>query len=167
MLFASQTSINTARTDNGQFQVLCKTARRPSLSALPLFSQQTPTEPQTVQVMAMSCPENVKFCDLSDVLLSACEHKALVWKVHARLRLLRLVIERLPQHFTPYKAAPKYQLTYYVEKLECGHERLYFPQAGPLAKRRHCGVCAAAASLPPKKPCSEIVTEARHAAKRS
>lgn len=113
--------------------------------------QLPPTPSQTVQVVAMSCPESV-------TLQTPAAHAALVSSIVPRLRMLRAVIERLPQHFTPYKTAPKYRLTYYIEKLECGHERMYFPQAGPMAKRRHCCVCASASSLPLKKP-SASVTE--------
>jgi len=84
------------------------------------------------------------------------EHAALVRKVHGKLRLLRIVRERIPVTFTPHLHVPMYRLTYYIETLECGHKTIYFPQCGPPTKRRHCGVCALAASLPEKKPAVSV-----------
>lgn len=91
-----------------------------------------------------------------ELSLPAVDHAALAQKVTARLRLLRLVLERKPKHFTPYKSEPAYKLTYYLETLECGHQQFYFPQAGPMTKRRHCAKCAFAASLPEKKPAVSV-----------
>ena len=97
---------------------------------------------------------------LTDIRPDPVEHAALVRKVHGKLRLLRIVRERIPVTFTPHAHVPMYRLTYYIEKLECGHETIYFPQCGPPTKRRHCGVCALAASLPEKKPAVSVgVTE--------
>ena len=94
--------------------------------------------------------------DFLGLSIAPADHAALVQKVHARARMLRLVLERIPKKFAPYKQEPSYRLTYYTEKLECGHERFYFPQAGPMTKRRHCGVCALARSLPEKKPAASV-----------
>jgi len=43
---------------------------------------------------------------------------------------------------TTYTHVPSYKLTYYVERLSCGHEQFYYPQAGPMSRRRHCAECA-------------------------
>jgi len=94
--------------------------------------------------------------DFLGLSIAPADHAALVRKVHGSARMLRLVLERIPKHFTPYKQEPSYRLTYYTEKLECGHERFYFPQAGPMTKRRHCAVCALARSLPEKKPAASV-----------
>ena len=106
-------------------------------------------------------PENVtSLGHLTDIRPDPVEHAALVRKVHGKLRLLRIVRERIPVTFTPHAHVPMYRLTYYIEKLECGHETIYFPQCGPPTKRRNCGVCALAASLPEKKPAVSVgVTE--------
>jgi len=84
------------------------------------------------------------------------EQNAALKVVRARLRLLQLVVERIPHHFVPYQTAPFYRLTYYTEKLECGHTTLYFPQCGPPTKRRNCPTCALKASLPEKKPSGSV-----------
>lgn len=107
-------------------------------------------------------PENVvtkseQPADFTNLYLAPEQHAELVRKVHGSLRMLRLVLERIPKHFTPYRQEPGYKLTYYVERLECGHERMYFPQAGPMTRRRHCASCALAASLPEKKPSSSVL----------
>jgi hypothetical protein len=93
---------------------------------------------------------------LTDIRPDPVEHAALVRKVHGKLRLLRLVVERLPQNFTPYAHVPEYRLTYYIETLECGHKVVSYPQCGPPTKRRNCGACALAASLPEKKPAVSV-----------
>lgn len=60
-----------------------------------------------------------------------------------RLRFLRAVLERRPVSFCPHAHIPEYRLTFYVERLACGHEIHTFPQADPLtAKRRVCQECA-------------------------
>ena len=84
------------------------------------------------------------------------EQNAALKVVRARLRLLRLVVERVPHHFVPFKTEPFYKLTYYTEKLECGHTTLYFPQCGLPTKRRNCPTCALKASLPAKKPSGSV-----------
>ena len=111
--------------------------------AAPLAPNQLHSEFVTAQNFTQISPDPV-------------EHAALLQKVHGKLRMLRLVIDRLPKHFTPFKTEPKYKLTYYVEKLECGHERFAFAHDST-AKRRHCGVCALAASLPEKKAVGSVV----------
>jgi hypothetical protein len=73
-----------------------------------------------------------------------------------------LVLERLPKRFIPYKNLPEYQLTYYIEKLACGHEHTHYPQSGPMAKRRHCGACAKLSGVTTSKPKRPIPIE-RHA----
>lgn len=103
-------------------------------------------------------PEIVTTQDLSGILPNPVDHASLRAGLVPRLRMLRAVVERLPRHFTPYKTAPQYKLTYYIEKLSCGHKRIYFPQTGPMAKRRHCAECSAVSSLPPRKS-PQVVTE--------
>jgi hypothetical protein len=98
--------------------------------------------------------------EFSNIRLEPEQHAALVQKVSARLRMLRLVVERLPKHFTPYRTEPDYKLTYYVEKLSCGHEHYYFPQAGPMTERRKCAQCALEATLPEKKPAVSVTLPA-------
>jgi hypothetical protein len=95
--------------------------------------------------------------------LSIGEHAALKSGLLPRLNMLRVVVERLPRHFTPYKHEPSYKLTYYVERLSCGHQRIYYPQAGPMSRRRFCSECAALA-LPPKKPVTSSPIEQERAA---
>ena len=104
---------------------------------------------------------------LTDIHPDPVEHAALVRKVHDRLRLLRLVRERIPVTFTPHAHVPMYRVTYYIEKLECGHETIYFPQCGPPTKKRNCGVCALAASLPEKKPAVSASADERILRSRS
>ncbi len=93
---------------------------------------------------------------------------AVIRNVTGQLRFLRLVQERIPKHFTPHKHVPEYRLTYYVEKLECGHERFAFSHDCS-AKRRHCGLCARAlaVSLPPKKPAVSVSLPADQEKKRA
>jgi hypothetical protein len=174
-----QSRINTAMSDNllptsGWFpvQVFCKTARGPSplspfvrahvtrlphpqKSARPMtadhFDESLPSESHSDFVTEKSFPA---------LTLNQPDHAALVRKVHGKLRLLMLVVERLPRDFTPYAHVPEYRLTYYIETLECGHKVVSYPQCGPPTKRRNCGVCALAASLPEKKPAVSVgVTE--------
>lgn len=120
--------------------------------------------PRPQKVFAMSpatthgCSETVTSFDSLTNITPTREQTVALKKVHDRLRLLRLVLERVPNQFTPHKAEPAYKLTYYTEKLECGHTTLYFPQCGPPTKRRHCPTCALRASLPEKKP-SQSATE--------
>ena len=169
-----ETRINTAMSDSilpasgwFQVQVFCKT--RPSALALRPFVRAHVTRPRpqksaramTADRFDKSLPpesrsDSVTVENFSDLALSLPDHAALVRKVHGKLRLLRLVVDRLPQNFTPYKHVPEYRLTYYIETLECGHKTIYFPQCGPPTKRRHCGVCALAASLPEKKPAVSV-----------
>lgn len=148
----------------------------PPALPLPQLLPSTRFDPQLLQVRAMTSspkassqlsPDFVMAENFTQLDTTLLDHAAVKSSVLPRLRMLRAVVERLPKHFTPYKHEPSYKLTYYVERLSCGHERIYYPQAGPMSKRRFCSDCAKSASLPPKKPCSEIVTEApRHAAKR-
>jgi len=101
-------------------------------------------------------PDSVKLQIFTEQALDSRDHAALVAAVLPRLRMLKLVVERLAKEFTPYKHEPSYKLTYYVERLSCGHEQHYFPQAGPMSRRRHCAECA---SLPPKKLPTSVTTE--------
>jgi len=96
--------------------------------------------------------------ELTNLTLDSVQHRALVEKVLPRLRTLRAVLERLPKTFTPYPHVPEYRLTYYVERLACGHERIYYPQAGPMTKRRLCPICTEAlqSALPQKKPVCSV-----------
>ena len=172
-----ETRINTAMSDSilpasgwFQVQVLCKSARGPSpLSLSPFVRAQVTRLPHPQKsARAMTAdrfdkslsPEShsdfVTEKSFFDLALSLPDHAALVRKVHGKLRLLRLVVERLPQNFTPYKHVPEYRLTYYIETLECGHKVVSYPQCGPPTKRRNCGVCALAASLPEKKPAVSV-----------
>lgn len=149
-------------SDNGRYQVLRET--RPLL-ALFSTSQQT-FDPKQLQVTPMASSVRSEFVttsDLSKLTVTQCDTSSLFAGLAPRLRMLRAVVERLPQHFTPYKTASQYRLTYYIEKLSCGHERLYFPQAGPMAKRRRCAECSAVSSLPPKKS-PQASTECEEAA---
>lgn len=108
-------------------------------------------------------PEFVTSKDSLQDSLSIGEHAALKSGLVPRLRMLRMVVERLPKHFIPYKQEPSYKLVYYVERLSCGHERTYYPQSGPMSRRRHCSECAVLA-LPPKKPVSSSQDEQEQAA---
>lgn len=112
---------------------------------------ETPIPPPEI-----SCSDSVTAQNFTQIAPDPEQHAALVQKVHGELRMLRLVIERLPKHFIPYQHWPQYKLTYYVEKLECGHEQFYFPQAGPMSKRRKCAQCAFEATLPEKKPAVSV-----------
>jgi len=172
-----QTRINTAMSDSivstsglFPFQVLCKTtpARGPSplspfvrahVTRLP--HPQKSARTMTADHFDESRPPGSRSDFVTDqnfreLSATSVDHAALVRKVHGKLRLLRLVVERLPQNFTPYAHVPEYRLTYYIETLECGHKVVSYPQCGPPTKRRHCGVCALARSLPEKKPAVSV-----------
>jgi hypothetical protein len=101
--------------------------------------------------------------NLSSIPIDPSDHARLLEKVMPRLRMLRLVIERLPKTFIPHSSWPAHKLTYYLEKLECGHEKLVFETVAypknlpPTAKRRLCSLCQAAALAEvPKKPVSSV-----------
>ena len=136
---------------SGKQQVFCKTPLAFVLAGVSAFrpsrhSHNFPSENR---------PENGTKLD-SLIITPTPEQNVALNAVRARLRLLRLVVERVPHHFVPYKTEPSYKLTYYTEHLECGHTTLYFPQAGPATKRRNCPTCALKASLPEKKPSGSV-----------
>lgn len=73
---------------------------------------------------------------------------------------LRLVSTRRAVTFTPHSHVP-YTVTYWIERLECGHELPAFcyvlPTAEPVAKRRRCQECkslARAAHAEMESPCT-------------
>jgi hypothetical protein len=105
---------------------------------------------------AHGCSETVTDFDSLTRIRPTPEQNVALKKVRESLRLLRIVLERVPHHFSPYKTEPSYKLTYYTEKLECGHTTLYFPQCGAPTKRRNCPTCALKASLPGKKPSGSV-----------
>lgn len=140
---------------------------RPMLS--PAFTYSRTVDPKQSRLTPMGAnavlrSESVTTQDLSAVLPNPVDHASLRAGLVPRLRMLRAVVERLPRHFTPYKTASQYKLTYYIETLSCGHKRFYFPQAGPMAKRRHCAECSAGSSLPPKKSPQAVTERSKEAA---
>ena len=160
MTFASTTRDFACMSDNGQVLVLREIQFSPALP----FS--LTLEPQQLSAIPMASPSRPLFVttqNFTEQTLTTGDHAALVAGLDQRFRMLRLVVERLPKHFTPYKHEPSYKLTYYVERLSCGHERIYYPQSGPMSRRRHCAECAALA-LPPKKPVSNSQDERERAA---
>ena len=162
MIFASQTRVFAAMS--GKQQVFCKTPLALVLAGVSAFRPSRHSRNFPSQKARAMGPENRGSENRPDtvtkldslIITPTPEQNVALNAVRARLRLLRLVVERVPHHFVPYKTEPSYKLTYYTEHLECGHTTLYFPQAGPATKRRNCPTCALRASLPEKKPSGSV-----------
>lgn len=85
--------------------------------------------------------------------------------VPRQLAPLRLIAARTPQyHVSAFDNTER--LGWYIDTLECGHQITVYPLAlelGEGKKRHRCHECAAAASLPQKKPSQSVKANSKKA----